>query len=102
MSVLKTAGKAIITVVPASQLARLGLPALWSLEALVVLVLIGIAWVVIDKDRAGNLALILGRRSSAEPPRPDNGDRTVPLERHSDGCNDANDLARMDGPSIRL
>lgn len=83
MSVLKTAGKAIITVVPASQLARLGLPALWSLEALVVLVLIGIAWVVIDKDRAGNLALILGRRPSAEPPRSDS-------ERHSDDRSDAN------------
>lgn len=72
MSVLKTAGKAVVTVVPASQLARLGLPALWSVEALAVLVLIGMAWVVIDKDRAGNLALILGRRRDKDPVPPDN------------------------------
>lgn len=61
MSVLKTAGKALLTLVPASELARLGLPALWSVEALIVLVLAGIGWIVIDKDRSANLALILGR-----------------------------------------
>lgn len=74
MNVLRTAGKAMATLLPASQLARLGLPALWSADALAVLVLIGAAWVVIDNSRAKNLALILSARrgrdqgSIAEPP----------------------------------
>lgn len=91
MSVLKTAVKAVVTLVPASELARLGLPALWSVEALVVLVLIGIAWVVIDSGRSANLALILGRGRRREDPEPapppaDRCDiHPVPVPRHARG-----------------
>ncbi|MCL2584191.1 MAG: hypothetical protein FWE35_17240 [Streptosporangiales bacterium] len=59
MIILRTAGKAIATLVPASQLARLGLPGLWSVEALAVLMLAGVGWIVLDAGRAKNLALIL-------------------------------------------
>lgn len=64
MFILRTAGKAIVALVPASQLARLGLPGLWSVEALAVVILAGVGWIVIDADRAKNLALILSATRS--------------------------------------
>jgi hypothetical protein len=59
MAVLRTAGKAVAAVIPAAQLARLGLPALLGVIGLAVLVLAAVCWILASDARCENAAKVL-------------------------------------------
>jgi len=59
MTALRHAGKAVALMVPASQLARLGLPVLIMLGTLVVLVLAISCWVIASDDRSNRMARLM-------------------------------------------
>jgi hypothetical protein len=72
MAVLRAAGKAAVGIVPAAQLARLGLPALVAGGVLAVLVLGAGCWVIASDARASRAAKVLGawRGAAADPAPP--------------------------------
>jgi hypothetical protein len=59
MTALRHTGKVAALMVPASQLARLGLPALITLGTLVMLVLAILCWVIASDDRSNRTAQLM-------------------------------------------
>jgi hypothetical protein len=71
MTALRQAGKVVTTVVPVSQLARLGLPALIVLGFLTLVVLAIWCWIIGNADRSDRLTrLILAARGHHAVPAP--------------------------------
>jgi hypothetical protein len=69
MTTLRHAGKAVAVMVPVSQLARLGLPALIVLGSLVILVLAVSCWIIASDDRSSRMAwLMLAARGRPDIP----------------------------------
>ena len=69
MTTLRHAGKAVAVMVPVSQLARLGLPALIVLGSLVILVLAISCWIIASDDRSSRMVwLMLAARGRPDVP----------------------------------
>ena len=68
---LRHAGKVVALMVPVSQLARLGLPALIMLGSLVALVLAISCWIIASNDRSNRMArlMLAARGRPAVPSR---------------------------------
>lgn len=71
MTTLRHAGKAIAIMVPVSQLARLGLPALIVLGSLAILILAISCWIIASDDRSTRMArlMLAARGRPAVPAR---------------------------------
>jgi hypothetical protein len=71
MTTLRHAGKAVAVMVPVSQLARLGLPALIVLGSLAILMLAISCWIIASDDRSSRMArlMLAARGRPAVPAR---------------------------------
>ncbi|HEX3749583.1 MAG TPA: hypothetical protein VHW06_03380 [Streptosporangiaceae bacterium] len=61
----RSLGKALVAVVPAVQLGRLGLPMIVALFTLTVLSLAALCWVISDDGRSERLTMIIMARAGA-------------------------------------
>jgi hypothetical protein len=71
----RSLGKALVALVPAVQLGRLGLPMIVALFTLTVLSLAALCWVISDDGRSERLTMIIMARAAAaaDPADPANG-----------------------------
>jgi hypothetical protein len=71
VTTLRYAGKAVAVIVPVSQLARLGLPALIVLGFLAILILAISCWIIASDDRSSRMArlMLAARGRPAVPAR---------------------------------
>jgi hypothetical protein len=80
MGTLTRAGKVVVGIVPAAQLARLGPPALISFFAFAVLVLVVICWIIRSQDRCERVSrILLALRGNSAALTSGSGTATTPV-----------------------